>query len=410
MKNIVKIFLLLFIPLLSSSYTWQSFCPDTIHANNICFGVGSWKGVICSPNGMYLWEPDIEEWSFYSYGLPVTGAANLDESRILVTMGDGTYSDGIYTFHLETHQFEVVEWLYKPVFLKYYDYNQSYYVGQEENGLYVSSNGMDWSSVSYFDTINCQSIDFYGEHIIVSSGAYSFPCIYFSDDAGYSWNISNNGHFKRNVKFNNSGIAYSILPGMSNSAGIYYSNDYGYFWSVVYWAFYVNALGIDALGNIFLGWVNGMGIAILNNPYPYPYPELIFLNEGLPNLNINEITINPDMSAIAIFCCTDAGVYVSYDYMVGESENYVETEKITIFPNPVSNEMRIRLSLNEPINTTFKMEVYDNQGVKVDEIRFENNISQNLEIKWKAGNLPAGVYYLVVRTKNKTLTEKFIIL
>ncbi len=112
MKNIVIIFLLVLFPFTSRSYTWQSFCPEYIHANNICFGVGSWKGVICSPEGMYLWEEDIEQWTFYTYGLPVTGAVNLNATQILVAMGCGTYSDGIYTFDLETHQFEVVEWLF----------------------------------------------------------------------------------------------------------------------------------------------------------------------------------------------------------------------------------------------------------------------------------------------------------
>ena len=410
MKNFVKILLLVFIPFIGGSYSWQSFCPDTIHANNICFGVGSWKGVICSPTGMYLWEPDIEEWSFYTYGLPVTGAANLDESRILVTMGNGTYSDGIYTFHLETHQFEVVEWLYKPVFLKYYDYNQRYYVGLEDNGLFLSPNGMDWNSVSYFDTISCQSMDFYGEHIIVSSGAYSFPCIYFSDDAGSSWNISINAYGLENVKFNNSGIAYSILPGMSNSAGIHYSDDYGNFWSAVYWVFYINALGIDAMGNIFLGLDYGLGIGMLYYPNPYPYPDLVFLNEGLPNLNINEITINPAMSAIAIFCCTDAGVYVSYDYMVGENENRAETQKINIFPNPVSDKTTINIILPEIAESDVNISVLNNSGMKVDQIKLENLPSNKIEFTWNKGNLPAGIYYLVTRTKNETMTEKFIIL
>jgi len=30
--------------------------------------------------------------------------------------------------------------------------------------------------------------------------------------------------------------------------------------------------------------------------------------------------------------------------------------------------------------------------------------------KWNTGDLPAGVYYLVARTKNETITEKFILL
>jgi len=69
-KTIVFLWLsILAMPLFS--YTWIPFCPDSIPAENICFGVGSWKGVICSPDGMYLWEEDIEEWGFYTNcGLP----------------------------------------------------------------------------------------------------------------------------------------------------------------------------------------------------------------------------------------------------------------------------------------------------------------------------------------------------
>lgn len=410
MKNMVIIFLLVFFPFISHSYTWQSYCPSTIHANNVCFGVGSWKGVICSPDGMYLWEEDIQEWTYYTYGLPVIGAVNLNATQILVAMGCGTYSDGIYTFDLETHQFDVVEWFYKPAFLKYYDYNGSYFVGLEENGLYISTDGIDWNNVEYFDTISCQSMDFFGEQIIVSSGVYGFPCIYFSGDAGFSWNISINAGGFINVKFNNSGIAYSILPGMSQSAGIHFSTDYGFSWAAFYWEFFINALGIDAMGNVFLGWDNGWGIAMINNPYPYPYPELIFLNEGLPNLNINEITINPAMSAIAIFCCTDAGVYMSNDYMVGENENPAEAQKINIFPNPVSDQTSISINLPEITGIHFTISILNNCGIKVDEINFKNTSLPNQKVNWNKDNLPSGIYFLVVRTKNETLTEKFIIL
>ena len=117
MKKIIIIIWLFLLSIPLFSYTWISFCPDTIHANNICFGVGSWKGVICTDEGMYLWQEDIEEWSFYTYGLPVVGAAYLDAERILVAMGCGTYSDGVYAFNLQTHEFEVLEWVINPNFL-----------------------------------------------------------------------------------------------------------------------------------------------------------------------------------------------------------------------------------------------------------------------------------------------------
>ena len=197
---------------------------------------------------------------------------------------------------------------------------------------------------------------------------------------------------------------------MSQSAGIHFSTDYGFSWAAFYWEFFINALGIDAMGNVFLGWDNGWGIAMINNPYPYPYPELIFLNEGLPNLNINEITINPAMSAIAIFCCTDAGVYMSNDYMVGENENPAEAQKINIFPNPVSDQTSISINLPEITGIHFTISILNNCGIKVDEINFKNTSLPNQKVNWNKGNLPGGIYYIVVRIKNETMTEKFIIL
>jgi sporulation protein YlmC with PRC-barrel domain len=84
--------------------------------------------------------------------------------------------------------------------------------------------------------------------------------------------------------------------------------------------------------------------------------------------------------------------------------------KITIFPNPVKAKMQISLKSEKPISEILSMEIYNNRGVKVDEIEFKNNSSQETEVKWNKGDLPAGVYYLVIKTEKERLTKKFIIL
>ncbi len=108
MKTLIVSLMILVMPIIGFSYTWVPFSPDTINATNIVFGVGGWHGVICTDDGMYVYEEDIQEWVFYTYGLPVKGVAFLDNEKFLVAMGNGTYSDGVYTFDRTTHQFEVI--------------------------------------------------------------------------------------------------------------------------------------------------------------------------------------------------------------------------------------------------------------------------------------------------------------
>ncbi|MCD4737553.1 MAG: T9SS type A sorting domain-containing protein, partial [Bacteroidales bacterium] len=110
-----------------------------------------------------------------------------------------------------------------------------------------------------------------------------------------------------------------------------------------------------------------------------------------------------------VFCCTDAGVYYSQDYAVGVEKKPLQN-KISLFPNPVKDEMKISIKSDKPINGISSVEIYNNHGQKVDEIKFESNSSNEFEIKWDKGNLPAGVYYIVIKTKKEYLSEKFIIL
>jgi hypothetical protein len=419
MKNFVIFFALISLPFTSHSYSWQCFCPASIHANNICFGVGSWKGVICSPEGMYLWEEDIEEWTFYTYGLPVTGAVNLNATQILVAMGCGTYSDGIYTFDLETHQFEVVEWIVTPNFLHIVPvldtntglFTDEFYVGSQFGGLFKTIDGLSWNEVPYFNGKSCTAMDFYGEHLVISE-AGNIINIHCSDDYGVNWFEAASATLITDLKFNNSGILYGIFPDYSNSSGLYKSEDFGNNWDVEFWSDNMSAVGFDAVGTIFVGWDSlaggNEGIAMYN-PLAPP-PGLTFINNGLASTNINKILLNPVLSSIAIFCCTDAGVYMCNDYLVEIYDNTAVNDEVTIFPNPVSDQATVNINLSGIAKSDFAITFINNSGIKVDEIKFENAPSNKTKFTWNKGSLPAGIYYLVVKTKNETMTEKFIIL
>ena len=95
---------------------------------------------------------------------------------------------------------------------------------------------------------------------------------------------------------------------------------------------------------------------------------------------------------------------------INENTDKINELQINIYPNPVSTEMVIKLLSSEPIGNIRTIEILNNRGQKADEIKFENNFSNEFEIKWDKGDLPAGIYFLVIKTENEQLSEKFIIL
>jgi len=416
-KTIVFLWLsILAMPLFS--YTWIPFCPDSIPAENICFGVGSWKGVICSPDGMYLWEEDIEEWGFYTNcGLPVTGAAWLDGYKILVAMGNGSWSDGIYTFDLETHQFEVVEWIINPNFMlvvpvldeKSNQFTDEYYVGCQFVGLYKSVDGLTWTEVPYFSGKSCTAMDLYENHLVVTEVSNIFN-IYWSDDYGVSWQEATAGSpMITDLKFSYEGDLYGIFPDYSNSSGLWSSDDWGNTWEVEFWSDNMSAVGFDAMSTAFVGWesptAGNEGIAIYTPNSPPP--NLSFLNDGLPNTNINKILLNPAMSAIAIFCCTDAGVYACYDYMVGEEEKMVNFDQISIYPNPVSENGKVNVEIPDNLGLN-SLDIYSNDGRFILRKGFISN-SEEGRIEIDLQDLQAGIYFIRIKMDNSEFAKKLVI-
>jgi hypothetical protein len=407
MKNLIVILMILLLPLVGFSYTWVAFSPDTIDAKNIVFGVGGWHGVICTDDGMYLYEEDLQEWVFYTYGLPVKGAAVLNNEKILVVMGNGSYSDGVYTFDRTTHEFTVVEWIINPNFLLHYYTEGTYYVGYQFGGMFESSDGYIWTEVPYFSGISCAAMDFYDNHLVVLEVS-NLHGIYWSDDSGATWNESTGSiPMITELNFGLEGDLMGIFPSYSNSSGLYSSADYGQTWDLEFWSDNMSAVCFDAMGNVLVGWESptsgNQGVAIYT-PNTNP-PELYYLNEGLPNININKIVFNPYMSAIAIFVCTDAGIYMSYDYWVGTEENKINQDQITVYPNPVSAEKKIRIEYAGG-NELQYLDIYTNEGKYIYGKELK---TPTKETTVDLQNLQSGIYFLRIQTDNSEFTEKLVI-
>ena len=405
MKKLFIISIIVFFQSSLLAYTWVPYCPDSIHATNICFGLGSIQGLICSTDGMYIYEDDME-WHHYSYaGMPVVEAAWFSWEKILVVLSDGSWSDGIYTFDLQTHQFDVQEWLPFVKFLKLNPFGiiSTYYAGSSNNGLLTSVDGINWYNVPYFDTIPCNSMDFYQEHLVVCEGNYQNENTHLSFDNGGSWFSSTNSDSFSKVKFNYDGELFAVYPGASNSSGLYKSYDFGLNWEVVNWELFISCLGIDAWGYVFAGWDNGNGIAMLDPDILYP--PFVYLNEGLPDTHVNEITMNPYMSAIVIFVCTNSGVYSSIDYMVGHSEQKFSGEEIMLYPNPaiIGSDVTLRMpAVSDEIN----INVYDGKGQLINSITSGSHVE---EVLLPTTHLSKGIYYIKIEADNLTVSKQLLI-
>ncbi len=405
MKKFILILVLFFTLQQSFSYTWESYGPDSIQAINVCF-FNTPYSIICSTIGMYLvngYQGGVLE--YFSY--PAKDAAKLNDSTILFVAGDGSYSDGIYSLNVQTYQVEVIEYCIEPCFIKYYEESGVYYVGYL-TGLLKSEDGLNWSEVTHFVGHNCVDMEFFNQHIVVNV-SMALTHFYLSGNSGANWfEGSTNPGWITDMAFNSQGELYGIFPDNSYSSGLWYSVDYGDNWEVEFYSGNMTALYFHNEDKIFVGWhppaKEYEGIAIYN----LQNQEFTYLNEGLPNTNINKIVSLPLIGGHIAYCCTDSGVYYCDNYAVGIDEN-LTGNKISIFPNPVTENTTINITLYGSGSIDNAILVYNNRGVQVDEIKFRNNSPQGREVKWNKGGLPAGIYYLAIETKNGRWAKKFIL-
>jgi hypothetical protein len=400
MKKITLMLVLAFTIHSSNTFAfeWEEFGPPGIKANKICFLHYNATSLICTDSGTYVTDINGGFWEFYP--LPIVEAVlpGYDSDTLLVIINEGSYSDGIWSFDPETGGTNIIEWCYKPNFIITNESMDKFYVGYEY-GLLFSEDGLNWTDVAFFENKKCIDMEFF---VVATSEENNNT--YLSEDNGTSW-IQLEGSNISEIA-NSSNSIYGIVKGGSWSSGLYKIHETELLWDICFYSVNMNAVGTSNAGTLFVGWHNGdppdEGIA------KYKNNELVLYNDGLPDLNINAISSPMIIGATVIYCCTDSGAYQRV-LSVGIKEN--ETlESLNIFPNPVTNQTTIKLNLTESSITNNSILIYNNEGLKVDEIQIEQNLSGGIETNWDKGNLPSGIYFIAIKTKNGNLSKKFIIL
>ncbi len=300
--------LLLGMPLSGLALDWWLIGPPA-NILNYYTGGGDVTEVLCSTDGLILFEDGM--WNTYSYGgLPVLDVVNLDDHRLLLVQGDGTESDGIYTFNLDTHLFEVVHWCYLPRFVEPYPLTTGFCVGHDE-GMLASPDGITWTPVPYFNGLTCSDIAFWGNYVVVCG----FDGIHSSPDGGLTWSSSPPASpWIEDMAFVPSGKLYGIFPDESWSSGLWSSTDYGLNWWVEFWSIDMSDV-YSVAGEVYVSWlepwIEYRGVA----HWDPDVQVLTFLNEGLPEPGINELSENTLIDCYNIVCCTQLGAWGTCDIM-----------------------------------------------------------------------------------------------
>jgi len=395
-----KISLILLFISLQMSAGWEPFSPEGINANRIRFYVdNSNHWAVCHEAGLYLYDLNSQSWTNYPSILPVVDVAGLDGENILVIQNEGSYSDGIYSFNPGTGEYTIIEWLEGPNFITFDLALHTYFVGFHR-GLVYSDDGLTWDSCSNFDNMNIVDMDIFGNHYVVSEMDNLYN-IYYSDDAGLNWQTASNTPMISDLEFDYTGKLYGVFPDESWSSGLWSSNDFGENWNVEFWATGMNCVGLDAAQDVFVGFHETQPLNEGIARWDSLSQNLYYMNEGLPDLMINQITHNPGMSAMALFCCTQNGAYINYDYMGLDEKQSSAHIQMEAFPNPVTDVINIRYRSDMPS----EIFIYSSDGKIIEQ---NYHLSSSGEMQFNCSKLSSGIYYIVMKSEHSQDVQKFI--
>ncbi len=403
MKKSILLTLLLLFGSIFQIQAWQLVGPADIVATNICFAELPYSGtMICTNDGMYLFNENNYQWDYFTdAGLPVIEGIFMDTENILLIMGNGSYSDGIYNFNRNTGQFSVVEYCAEPTFLKF-DHNASiYYVGYS-TGLLVSEDGATWEENSYFSSKNCLDLSINYTNLVVSVNELP-PNTYWSNDSGTSWHNSSTFSAIHRISSYYSSHFFGTCPLNTPLSGLYYSDDGGNNWDLEFSSYYMSDVSYDPNGYLIVAWNNpGTGYeGIATYEQGGGTASLTFLNEGLPSAHINRVKQQEGIDVHFAYVCTDMGVY-NYVF-VGVEE--ISKPEFTLSPNPAKSNESVHLHFGENVYIK-SIQIQNLSGELVDE-RFLGKPVVDLMIS--VDDLSAGVYLVNVITREGSKQRKIVV-
>ncbi|MEN8007561.1 MAG: T9SS type A sorting domain-containing protein [Candidatus Krumholzibacteriota bacterium] len=357
-----------------------------------------------------------DSWTQVSGGLPATGVTSLavaDDGDLLACVWD----NGIYR-----SQDDGASWNPLNNGLTGLNVSQvislpggTMYAAVPYHGLFRSLNdGANWSLVDpSLDELTIRSVAANLSGYIFAGGEYEGD-IYQSSDGGDSWTLISVPTFGVSIQSLGFDTAGRLLVG-TNGWSVLYTQQ-----STPVYLFGFTAERMSS-GAVTLGWS-------VSYDGPVPAAEVYRSVDGGPReqLSIRSLGSGPEFNFVDKTAPADPCDYWLLLTDAAESQSWfgpVSVDKAdlagvglaidSVWPNPATGSATIRFSV--PRNETARLDVYDLRGRLVRRLRWGMAGGGTLEGTWDGrddnGNaVAAGVYFLRLRTDNKVVTGRVVML
>ncbi len=288
---------------------------------------------------LYLF--DDPSWSQYYTGLTflqITGIYPKNAGTLMLTIGAGSYSDGIYNFDLDNHDWSLNEWFYLPYFVTRDPASGTFYTG-DYTGLYHSPDGAAWSRITALEMLPCTSFACRASHLVTHCG----NGVYYSADSGQNWQ-SSQMILLRGFRFASDGTLYAVLNAGSDSDGLWRSDDLGATWNVVIYSENLSCIGPDYDGHLVLGWdqPNDLGchLALLTPQHtltPLVHPDL--------NSPVRQLDVFPLINTPSFYVINGLGLFFLTGFLNVSAEDELapspEPWLTAVWPNPAREALNL---------------------------------------------------------------------
>ena len=336
------------------------------------------------------------EWQhFDTQNLPVKSIYVQSSTYLLVAMGDGTDSDGLYGFNLDSQQWNLVQWFSEPNFITFNPANSLYYLG-DSSGLYQSDNGTLWQHINLMGNAVCSSIDFYDNYLVANCGTQ----VFCSADNGVNWSLTN-GVNLTDFHYTAETYLFGIMNVGSDSDGIWCSADFGQSWFACHYCSCVCELGPDFNGCLTIGRSESDVPAQYVALY-HPGEQICFCNHVYLDSPVLQMDVFPWVNTPSFYVLNGQGCFFITDFLTDNDDALIPEllrPNLSVYPNPAFSYASLKIA--GKLRGNEALSLYNLKGQLIRAIPVSNDVSGLERISsLDLADLPAGIYLLCLRDAN----------